>query len=217
MPTDAHGVPEVGVDYGYLRPAECEDKIAVLLQEDRDSKAIRQQLVESKGLKREEAIEAALRSIRESGHRRKIALKAESENAVMALKGEVSRRLDGGGFPVHPAAHEHESNGGVENSVKIFNGLFRVHFLALEQKIRRPTSPLINPSYVGSWSSWVYLLSECLVSINDKTECKRLFGKKVRGEHLEFDKIVLWRKPQLQDYNVVAEARLGTGVWVSRR
>ena len=70
-------------------------------------------------MKFEEAIEAALRGIREFGHQGKIALEADGENAVKALKGEVLRRLDGGGFSIQPTAHEHESNGGVENEVKI--------------------------------------------------------------------------------------------------
>ena len=77
---------------------------AGLLQKERDSKAIRSQIVESKGVKCEEEIEAALRGIREFGHHGKIALKADGENAVKALKGEVLRRLDGGGFSIQPTS-----------------------------------------------------------------------------------------------------------------
>ena len=62
-----------------------------------------------------------------------------------------------------------------------------------------------------------YLPSEYLVSVDGKTEYKRLSGKKTREEQLEFDMLVLWPEPRLQDYSVVAEAKLGTGVWVGRR
>ena len=135
---------------------------------------------------------------------------------MKALKGEVLRRLDGGGFSIQPPVHEHESNGGVENGVKIFKGLFRVHLLALERKIDAHI-PIDHPilcwlvEFVGD------LASKYLVSVDGKTGYERLFGKKVREEQLEFGELVLWRKPRLQDYGVVAEARWETGVWVGRR
>ena len=43
--------------------------------------------------------------------------------------------MDGGGLAAQPVVHEHESNGSVENGVKIIKGLFRVHLIALEKKI----------------------------------------------------------------------------------
>ena len=215
-PAEVRDVPEVGMDYCCFRRADCEDKITVLFQKDRASKAIRSQIVESKGVKCEEAIEAALRGIREFGHHGKIALKADGENAVKALKGEVLRRLDGGGFSIQPPAHEHESNGGVENGVKIFKGLFRVRLLALERNIDAHI-PIDHSilcwlvEFVGD------LVSKYLIGVDGKTGCERLFGKKVLEEQLEFGELVLWRKPRLQDYGVVAQARWETGVWVGRR
>ena len=61
------------------------------------------------------------------------------------------------------------------------------------------------------------LASKYLVCIDGKTGYERLFGKKVWEEQLEFGELVLWRKPRLQDYGVVAEARWDTGVWEGRR
>ena len=40
-----------------------------------------------------------------------------------------------GGFSTQPVAYEHESNGSIENGVKAFKGLFRVHLLALDRKL----------------------------------------------------------------------------------
>ena len=77
----------------------------------------------------------ALRGINEFGHRGKLIIKADGENAVKALKDEVLRRLETGGFATRPIAHEHESNGSIENGVKIFKSLFRVRLIALEKKI----------------------------------------------------------------------------------
>ena len=58
VPVEVREVPEVGMDYCFLR-AESDDKITVLLQKDRDSRAIRTQVLESMGVACEEAVEAA--------------------------------------------------------------------------------------------------------------------------------------------------------------
>ena len=123
VPAEVREVPEVGMDYCFLRRAESDDKITVLLQKDRDSRAMTQ-VLESKGVACEEAVEAALRGINEFGHRGKIILKADGEPALKALREQVLRRMDGGGLAAQPVAHEHESNGSVENGVKMFKGLF---------------------------------------------------------------------------------------------
>eukprot|EP00974_Lingulodinium_polyedra_P130955 11215833-Lingulodinium_polyedra.AAC.1 len=69
------------MDYCYLRRAGREEKVTILLQKDRESRAIRAQVVEAKGVACEEAVDAALRGIREFGHRGKWVLKADGENA----------------------------------------------------------------------------------------------------------------------------------------
>ena len=40
-------------------------------------------------------------------------------------------------FEVEPQLHESQSNGAVENVVKLFKGLLRVHILALDRKLGR--------------------------------------------------------------------------------
>ena len=74
-----------------------------------------------------------IESIKETEHT-KLVLKADGEPPIRALKGEVLRRLGEGAVPVEPPPYEHESNGSVENAVKLFKGVFRVHLLALESK-----------------------------------------------------------------------------------
>ena len=215
VPAEVREVPEVGMDYCFLRRAESDDKITVLLQKDRDSRAIRTQVLESKGVACEEAVEAALRVINEFGYRGKIILKADGEPALKALREQVLRRMDGGGLAAQPVAHEHESNGSVENGVKR-KGLFRVYLIALEKKISSHI-PIDHPilswlvEFVGD------ILTKYLQGADGKTAYERLFGKKIREEHLEFGEVVLWRKPRGQDYNVIAEARWESGVWVGRK
>ena len=124
--------------------------------------------------------------------------------------------MDQGGFASQPVAHEHESNGSVENGVKLFKGLFRVHLLALEKKIDAHI-PIEHP--IISWLVEFIgdVVTKYFVGVDGKTSYERLFGKTCREEHLEFGEVVLWRKPRGPDYNVVADARWESGVWVGRR
>ena len=210
-PPEVCEIPEVGMDYCFLRRAETHDKITVLLQKDRDSRAIRSQVVESKGVAHEEAVAAALRGIHEFGHGGKVILKADGENAVKALREQVLRRMAQGGFAIQPVAYEHESNGSVENGVRAFKGLFRVHLLALERKV------VGHVPIEHSIASWLVefigdVLTKYLIGIDGKTAYERLFGKKKsREELLEFGEVVLWRKPRTPDNNVVADARAQMG------
>ena len=82
---EARGIAEVGLDYCFLKRADCEDKLTVLVQKDRDSRALRTQVVESKGRVCEEAVDAALRGMREFGHSGKVILKADGEASIRAL------------------------------------------------------------------------------------------------------------------------------------
>ena len=122
---------------------------------------------------------------------------------MKALREQVSRRVDVGGLAAQPVAHKHEPNGSVENGVKIFKGLFRVHLIALKKKISSHI-PIDHPilscmaEFVGD------ILTKYLQGADGKTAYERLYGKRFREEHLEF--VVLWRKPRCQDYNVVKPA-----------
>ena len=183
---------------------------AVLLKKDRDSRAIRTQVLESKGVACEEAVEAALRVINEFGHRGKIILKADAEPACKALREQVLRRMDGGGLAAQPVAHEHKSNGSVENGVKIFQGLFRVHLIALEKEISSHI-PIDHPIL-----SWLVEfvgenLTKYLQGADGKTAYERLYGKKIREEHLEFRRSCL--VAQTSRSGLQCGCRSPLGVW----
>ena len=91
-----------------------------------------------------------------------------------------------------------------------------MHLIAREKKIDAHI-PIEHPviawlvEFVGD------VLTKYLVGLDGKTAYERLFGKKSREEHLEFGEVVLWRKPRVQETNVVAEARWASGVWLGRR
>ena len=62
-------------------------------------------------------------------------IKTDNEPALKALREEVTRKLENGIIPVAPPVKESQSNGAIENGVKVFKGLLRVHLLALERKM----------------------------------------------------------------------------------
>jgi len=199
------------MDYCFLRRAENNDKVTVLLQKDRDSRAIRSQVVEPKGVACEEAVAAAPRGINEFGHRGKIIIKAGR------MRSRLLRTRCSVGW-IREALRLSRSRTSMSRvgRVKIFKGLFQVHVIALERKIDARV-PIDHPvvawlvEFVGD------VLTKYMVGVDGKTAYERLFGKKSREEHLEFGEVVLWRKPRGQDYNVVAEARWESGVWMGRR
>jgi len=65
-------------------------------------------------------------------------------------------------------AYEHESNGSIENGVRAFKGLFRVHLLALDRKLGTQI-PIDHPivawlvEFVGD------VLTKYLVGLDGKT------------------------------------------------
>ena len=80
-------------------------------------------------------MDSAVAGIKAFGHRCKIIIKTDNELALTSLRDAVIQQLEHGAIPAGPPVHESESNGAIENGVKLFKGLLRVHLLALEKKI----------------------------------------------------------------------------------
>eukprot|EP00974_Lingulodinium_polyedra_P048493 4656929-Lingulodinium_polyedra.AAC.1 len=129
MPEEERTVPTVSLDYAFVRRADEESALTILLAKDRESKAVRAWVMRRKGACLEEASERALEGIQSFGHQQKIIVKVDNEPALKALRSEVMRKLDAGAIPEEPPAGESQSNGGVESAVKLFKGLLRVHLL----------------------------------------------------------------------------------------
>jgi hypothetical protein len=130
------------MDYCFIRREEEDQVLTILVLKDRTSRAVQAIRVERKGVEDENAFARALECIRGFGHRGRILLKTDNEPAILALKTKVLESLLDGAISVEPPAHESESNGGVENGVKLIKGLLRVHLLSLERKVggRFPSS-----------------------------------------------------------------------------
>ena len=81
---------------------------------------------------------------------------------------------------------ESASNGVVENGVKVYKGLLRVHLAALERKLKGAQIPSTHPiltwmvEYVGD------VLTKYLRGNDGKTAYQRLYGKSSNEDEFEF-------------------------------
>ena len=184
-------VPEVMMDYAFVRRQDETQTMTLLILKDRESRAVRAWTMRNRGVCFEEAAFRALEGIKAFGHTNKILVKVDNEPALKALRDEVIKLLEQQAIPVAPPAKESESNGAVENGVKLFKGLLRVHLQALERKIDGyiPSSHPVMTWLVEHVSD---VITKYLQSSDGKTGCQRLFGKQVHEEGIEFGEKVMF-------------------------
>ena len=215
-PLSESALPEVSLDYCFVRREGEEQVLTILLLKDRRSRVVRAWVVQSKGTAVSSCVERALQGIKDFGHIGPILVKVDNELAIKALRVELMERLPEGASPVETPERESESNGGVEIGVKLFKGLLRVHLAALERKIEGylPSSHLVMTWLVECVSD---IVTKYLQSHDGRTAYERLFGKEIREEGLEFGEQIWWRKPRKQDTNVLLDARWMPGTWLGRK
>jgi hypothetical protein len=213
---DEIAVPELSMDYCFVRREEEEEVVTILVIKDRISRAIRAVRVVRKGAESESEVVRVVECVRSFGHRGKVVLKSDGEPAILALKEAIARKLPEGTISVESAATESESNGTIENGVKLMKGMMRVHLLALERKVggRFPSTHPVVAWLVEHTSD---VITKYLQGADGRTAYERLYGKKVHEEALEFGERVQWRKRRAQDTNVILDARWADGIWVGRR
>ena len=208
-------VPEVLMDYAFVRRHDETQNMTILIMKDRESRAVRAWTMRNKGVCFEEAAARAVEGIKGFGHTNKILVKVDNEPALKALRDEVIKLLGQQAIPVAPPAKESESNGAVENGVKLFKGLLRVHLMALERKIDG-FIPSAHPLMAWLVEHVSDIITKYLQSSDGKTGYQRLFGKSVHEEGLEFGEKVMYRLKRSQETNVVLDPRWKPGYWLGR-
>ena len=215
MAAEEHQVPEVGMDYCFIRRRAEDDTTTVLVIKDRDSRAIRAHVLRYKGTCLEEAADLATQGIQGFGHKGKLQIKTDNEAALLDLRRTVVGKLDAGILPIKPPPGESQSNGSIEAGVKTFKGLLRVHLLALERKadMHLPTGHPLMKWLVEHVTD---LTTKYLVGHDGKSAYNRLFGKQVHEEGFEFGEKVLYKTRPTKDANVVLDARWVPGVFLGK-
>jgi hypothetical protein len=218
VPREPGGVPEVGFDYAFVRKDDEADTVTLLVMKDRDSRAVRVWVVPVKGVGADmaHAVQRAVEGVHDLGHRGAVVVKTDNEPALLALREAIMGQLHEGAIPVQPVPGESASNGAMENGVKLFKGVLRVHLAALEKKagVLIPTD---HPVIAWLVEHVADIMSKYLLGADGHSAYERLFGKPVREEGLEFGERVLYHKRHAQDRNVVLDGRWAPGLWLGRR
>ena len=132
---ERRGLPEVHLDYAFLKRGDSDDLIKLLVVKFRPSRAVRVYAVPAKGVGDAAVIERVHRGMIEAGVRAPCIVKSDGEASIRALREELLQRAGEGAVPQESPAGESESNGAVEIGIKHVKGLIRVHVLALEAKL----------------------------------------------------------------------------------
>ena len=212
---EEHRLPEVHLDYAFLRRSDSEVLAKMVVLKALPSRAMQAWVVPSKGVGDQASAERVLRGIRAMGIRPPCILKCDGEVSVEALREAVMARLGEGAVPQGPPAGESQSNGVVENGVKLLKGLIRVHVLALERKLG-VRFPADHPVLAWVVEAVGDLTTKHLRGHDGRTGYERLFGKAPREEGLELCESVLWRRPKQAGTNALLEARWEAGIWLGR-
>jgi hypothetical protein len=93
-------VPEVIMDYAFIRRQNEKETLTILIVKDRDTRALRGAVMRHKGVCLDEAADRATDIIEGFGHKGKIILNVDNENALKALREEVMKRLPEGVIPI---------------------------------------------------------------------------------------------------------------------
>ena len=103
-------------------------------------------------------------------------IKTDSEPVILSFREEMMRRLEVGAIPVESASHESESNGSVENGVKLCQGMLRVHSLALERKLKG-NIPSQHPVMTWLVECVADIVTKYMLGVDGRTCYERLFDK----------------------------------------
>ena len=212
-----NSVPEVIMDYCYVRREDEEETITMMVLKERQSKALQAWVTPTKSTVLDEGAvaERAAASVRRFGHKKKVLLKVDNEAAILAMRELVTEKLGMETLEQEPQPHESQSNGAVENGVRLIKGLLRVHVLALEHKLGHRV-PSKHPLMTWLVEHVADVVTKYLRGSDGRTAYERLFGKQIHEEGLEFGERVLWKKRPSNDSNVLLEARWVEGLWLGR-
>ena len=95
-------LPEVGIDYAFVRREEETERVTILVVKDRETRAIQASVMRHKGTCHDEAGERAAEFIKNLGHHGKLLIKADNEPALKDLRAATILHLDQGILPVKP-------------------------------------------------------------------------------------------------------------------
>ena len=95
-------MPEIQLDYAFVRKEEEQELATILVMKDRESKAVITNLVQSKGRGFDDTVQRVVTNVRRLGHRGRLIIKTDGENALMDLREAVMEALAQTCIPIRP-------------------------------------------------------------------------------------------------------------------
>jgi len=214
VPEEERGVPEFLMDYAFLKDEGDTQSLTVLVSKDRDSRIVMGNVVLVKGRGMGETVEQACNNIKRLGNQPKRIIKTDNEPALIDLRNAVMETTPGAMIPNKPPKGESQSNGAVENGVKLIKGMIRVYKLALNRRLDG-NIPTHHPVMAWLVEHAGEMLSKYMVGKDGKTGYERLFGKTVKEEIIEFGEQVWYRRRKGESKDL--QSRWLPGTWLGKR
>ena len=209
-------IPEVHLDYCFIREGPGEDYSVVLVGKDRETKLILAHVVPCKGGDTEWVSEQVCRDLRKFGIRGGVVFKTDQEAALMELVNRIcALRPSSGSVLTNSGVGDSKGNGLAERAVQSVEEMIRVHKLAFESRLKR-TLPCIHP--VMSWlvEHCADVLNRYRIGGDGRTPYQRLKGRKFMGHMLEFGSSVMFRVSGTVQGGVMQE-RWFPGIWLGKK
>ena len=187
----SEGVPQIVMDYCFMKGDEDEDTVAIQVAKDRRTRMVFAHVIPRKGLASKHGANELLKDIEKLGYK-EIILKGDNEPAIRSVQEEVKKRREEPTLLENSPVGDSRSNGAAERAVQSVGEQIRVLRKALESRMgyRLPGS---HPALAWMVEHAADLLSKFLVGIDGKTAYERLKGKKYDQELAEFGEKVHYR------------------------
>ena len=206
-------VPEVGLDYAFLREANSEESLTILVMKDRDSKMIFADAVEMKGRGLDGTVQRVVENLARLGHK-KVILRSDQEPAIIDLIAGVIAARDDPTIPRNSPVGESQSNGLVERAVRSSKDQIRILRLALQKRV----GCRIPPKH--DLMTWIVQhagesISKYQVNRDGKTAYEKVWGEPCKDEVVEIGEDVHYRISEIDTGSL--DARSASGVWLGKR
>ena len=199
---DTPEIPEVGVDYGFLREEGQEESLTIMVVKDRETRATFSFMVPTKGAGWKYSVDCLTSAIDRFGHTKTV-LMHDQEAALNDLCREAAKQSNGGVIQQSSPVGESQSNGRIEVAVKLCKNQIRVIKFGLERRLKCKI-PQDHPIMGFLVEHAGLLITKFQTGRDDgRTAFRRLLGKDCREDVIEFGESILYRvmdkdKPSLE-------------------
>ena len=214
LPED--GVPEIHMDYCFLRNREGENYAATLVGKDASTGLRFAHVVPRKGAVVEWIGKAVHNDIVKMGHHGKVRLRSDQEPALMEVLGEVAKlRGEARTLIEHSATGDSQANGMAERAVQTIEEMVRVYKLDIE---RRVSAQIEVTSVAFAWlvEYAADMVNKFLLGKDGRSAYHRLKGYGYSCEIMPFGSLVLFRVSGKVQGGLMTE-RWHDGIWLGKR